>query len=236
MTVTTLCETKWAGRRFNVPGPGHHLVRGSDMSKPITHGTTGYRRGCRCDECREAAVGAGRQWRAANPERKRLASAAWYQRNKDRLSRESAAEYWADPERFRAKALEWYQANRDQALEANKAWREANLERNRARNRQGAKAWSAANPQRKKQNGYKYRAARYAADALIVTERDWRRLCARYGHSCAYCGEHRTLTQDHVIPIVRGGRHAIGNLLPACRSCNSSKRTRLLIEWSGRPR
>ncbi|MEU4427510.1 HNH endonuclease [Actinoplanes sp. NPDC024001] len=36
---------------------------------------------------------------------------------------------------------------------------------------------------------------------------------------------------DHVIPVALGGRHAIGNLAPACRGCNNSKNDDLLIEW-----
>ena len=63
-------------------------------------------------------------------------------------------------------------------------------------------------------------------------ERDWRRLLERWGHRCAYCGSRSgRLSMDHVIPLSRGGRHTIGNLLPACRSCNSSKGDSLLIEW-----
>ncbi|WP_203620386.1 HNH endonuclease [Streptomyces sp. SID8499] len=38
-------------------------------------------------------------------------------------------------------------------------------------------------------------------------------------------------TVDHVIPLSRGGQHAEGNLVPACKSCNSSKGDKLLIEW-----
>lgn len=64
-----------------------------------------------------------------------------------------------------------------------------------------------------------------------VSERDWLRLVARYQHRCAYCNERRPLTKDHVIPVSRGGRHAIGNILPACQSCNSSKRDDLLVYW-----
>ena len=36
---------------------------------------------------------------------------------------------------------------------------------------------------------------------------------------------------DHVVPLSRGGKHEIENLLPACRSCNSSKGAKLLEEW-----
>lgn len=65
-----------------------------------------------------------------------------------------------------------------------------------------------------------------------VSVRDWRRLLTRYGHCCAYCGARSDrLQMDHVIPLSRGGRHAIGNVLPACRRCNTSKRAKLLSEW-----
>lgn len=36
---------------------------------------------------------------------------------------------------------------------------------------------------------------------------------------------------DHVVPVSRGGWHAIGNILPACRSCNAKKQRRTIAEW-----
>jgi 5-methylcytosine-specific restriction endonuclease McrA len=69
------------------------------------------------------------------------------------------------------------------------------------------------------------------AGVLEVSARDWRRLCARHDWRCFYCGEVKHLTMDHVIPIIRGGRHSIGNLVPACVSCNSSKSRRFIMEW-----
>lgn len=47
---------------------------------------------------------------------------------------------------------------------------------------------------------------------------------------CAYCGGPGG-TVDHVVPLSRGGQHTEGNLVPACRSCNSSKADKLLVEW-----
>jgi 5-methylcytosine-specific restriction endonuclease McrA len=48
---------------------------------------------------------------------------------------------------------------------------------------------------------------------------------------CVYCSNLAT-TVDHVIPLSRGGTNFEGNLVPACRSCNSSKGTKFLIEWN----
>ena len=44
---------------------------------------------------------------------------------------------------------------------------------------------------------------------------------------CAYCGNQtppRALTMDHVVPVARGGRSSKGNIVPACKACNSKKK------------
>jgi len=48
---------------------------------------------------------------------------------------------------------------------------------------------------------------------------------------CFYCGSDQKLTMDHIIPIVRGGRHSIGNIVVACKSCNSQKGSKTIQEW-----
>jgi len=74
-------------------------------------------------------------------------------------------------------------------------------------------------------------ARRRGAEQLQVTEKDWARLVARYGGLCAYCQERPWSHRDHIIPLARGGRHSIGNLLPACAPCNHSKGSKTLAEW-----
>lgn len=56
----------------------------------------------------------------------------------------------------------------------------------------------------------------------------------RFDRCCAYC-ERPIAGQpdpDHVVPLSRGGADAVGNLLPACRSCNSDKGDLTLDEWA----
>lgn len=80
---------------------------------------------------------------------------------------------------------------------------------------------------------------RRGCERLRIGKRDLRRVLERYRHSCAYCqtqlrrGGRRSdsLEWDHVIPIARGGRHGVGNLVPACMKCNRQKNDRLLVEW-----
>lgn len=52
---------------------------------------------------------------------------------------------------------------------------------------------------------------------------------------CHYCGQNvgaQALTMDHKVPIIRGGRTTKGNVVPACKPCNDSKKHSLPTEWS----
>lgn len=70
-----------------------------------------------------------------------------------------------------------------------------------------------------------------AAPGLNKTQRGaLRAKWTRQGKPCAYCGAEAD-TIDHVMPLVRGGTNYEGNLVPACRRCNSSKSGKTIIEW-----
>lgn len=64
-----------------------------------------------------------------------------------------------------------------------------------------------------------------------VTAADLRRLRAKFGGRCAYCGVKCDAEIDHFMPIAKGGTHVLSNLLPACHGCNSSKRDHDPEEW-----
>lgn len=54
---------------------------------------------------------------------------------------------------------------------------------------------------------------------------------AQFGNCCAYCGASGDMQIEHVVPISRGGTHAMGNIVPACKSCNYSKREHEVERW-----
>lgn len=51
------------------------------------------------------------------------------------------------------------------------------------------------------------------------------------GNRCTYCGSVENLALDHFIPKSAGGLDTGDNLVPACRSCNSSKGKSDVLEW-----
>lgn len=54
----------------------------------------------------------------------------------------------------------------------------------------------------------------------------------RDDYTCTYCGARGVALEcDHVIPVARGGTSEMDNLTTACRTCNRSKRDKLIEEW-----
>ncbi len=51
------------------------------------------------------------------------------------------------------------------------------------------------------------------------------------GLKCSYCEATEKLALDHILPKIIGGRDEGDNLIFACKSCNSSKGKKDLMEW-----
>lgn len=65
-----------------------------------------------------------------------------------------------------------------------------------------------------------------------LTPQEWLMCLDFFGNKCAYCGKaDNGIEQDHVIPITKGGGYVKENIIPACKSCNSSKGNRELETW-----
>jgi 5-methylcytosine-specific restriction endonuclease McrA len=87
----------------------------------------------------------------------------------------------------------------------------------------------------------KARAARRRARRMQKVEHDltpaqWDAMRAAWG-GCAYCGATETpLQRDCVLALSRGGRYTLENIVPACRSCNTSKCNSEVTAWLRRRR
>lgn len=64
-----------------------------------------------------------------------------------------------------------------------------------------------------------------------LTPAQWGALRAAWS-GCAYCGAQDVpLQRDCVLPLSRGGRYTLENVVPACRSCNASKCHQEVTHW-----
>jgi len=67
-----------------------------------------------------------------------------------------------------------------------------------------------------------------------LTDDQWHALMDAWG-GCAYCGgDGAALQKDCMLPISRGGRYTLTNVVPACASCNASKCNLEVTTWMRR--
>lgn len=111
-----------------------------------------------------------------------------------------------------------------------RAWRETNRERlARAK-----AAWAAAHPEKVKWVKVAYKHRRRALEAGGVSSRELRIWWRAQRQVCYWCGatQAKEYTIDHYVPLARGGKHVIGNLVVACRPCNVRKNAKDPLEFA----
>ena len=123
------------------------------------------------------------------------------------------------------RARDWrayYLAHKGRLVEYKRAWAAAHKDERAEQN----SAWRRANPEKVSAID-KLRRARTLGAVGSCTWAQWKAIQVAYAGLCAYCGKKpAALSQDHVIPLSRGGSHTPENIVPACRSCNSRKGAR----------
>jgi 5-methylcytosine-specific restriction endonuclease McrA len=158
---------------------------------------------------------------------------------KDCLAEARRERYAKDPESQREASRKWRRGHPDKAVAAARKWDAEHPEKVKEHDKKAyqkfadkikerVKQWRKAHPDKHNQHNRNRRALKRVDGENITTEQ-WHALCDKYGNRCLCCGKKNVkLTQDHVIPLDLGGRHAIENLQPLCVSCNSSKGTRIM--------
>lgn len=120
----------------------------------------------------------------------------------------------------RERSRKYYEKNPERCKEYVRRCREKNPERRKEYNRK----YREQNPE----VGREVKARRRARKRGVVstlTAAQWREIQLRFDHRCAYCGERKKLSRDHVTPLNDFGPHTAHNIVPACQSCNSKKHT-----------
>ena len=116
--------------------------------------------------------------------------------------------YAANPNIKNAKNKEWAKNNKDKIAVIQKRYRDNH-------------------PEAKINKANRRRALKQKNGVFAVSQKEIRRLRRM---PCIYCGA-KSEHIDHVIPLTRGGRHSIGNLVAACARCNISKNNKFIVEW-----
>jgi hypothetical protein len=178
-----------------------------------------------------------RAWRAANASHCQAYDATYRQEHLAQVRAKDHRYHTTHAEHYRALRRAHYAAHREEQIARAKAWAEAHPEQRRTTRRlyhamhkaQVAarhQAWFKANPDKNRAYVKSHKARKKNAPVCDLTAAQWEEIKIAYSHCCVYCGRQmQRLTQDHLTPLSKGGSHTKHNVVPACLSCNSKKKT-----------
>ena len=172
---------------------------------------------------------------------------AYYLKNKEK-ARAYAKEHpqkWTRERMLQVKA--WRKRNPDKV----KLWKVGRKRKRRRKKRVydsakikvWSKRWRLNNPEKyrigKRQSEYKRRAILKGVTGHSLS--DWESLKLKWNHCCAICGMQepftgqtfQRLTEDHIVPLSKGGSNDISNIQPLCALCNSKKSNKVNFPRKG---
>lgn len=140
------------------------------------------------------------------------------------------AHYHAHKEHYLVQHKQWYEANREYALEKDRQFR---IDHPEILAERWQHWYQTENGKEHSRLRVRNRYARRKGAQGNYTYADIQRIFKAQKSKCYYC--HDVLEQyhiDHIVPIIRGGSNEPSNLVLTCPSCNLSKGTKLLHEWT----
>lgn len=152
----------------------------------------------------------------------------YHERHKDEANARSRAYAKRDVEGNRRRSADfWASLTPEERQKRSSRNSHAYYHGNPARWKAVRGAWKACNRARLRQYLKARRARIYGAAGKVSLEA-WEAIKAHFGYTCPACNRSEptiTLTQDHVVPLSRGGAHRPSNIQPLCKPCNSRKST-----------
>jgi 5-methylcytosine-specific restriction endonuclease McrA len=187
-----------------------------------------------------------------NKERKLLKQKQWYeenkvqvqqyyQENKETIREKNRQRYMENINKERLRSKIWRENNKEAVSEYRKHYYEKNkeyyIEYYKKLSEEAKAKRSVYGKEFKRDNKekyVKYAQIRRAKKKLLphtLTVNQWEKIKESFNYKCAYCDKGVELEQEHFIPLSKGGEYTHNNIIPSCKSCNSSKRDEDFFQW-----
>lgn len=153
-------------------------------------------------------------WRKNNPGKRNEYDKKYRENHKEQTYASIRRCYLAKKDEYILQTRKWQKEHSENTSMASKKYRTQNVTK--------VNAWNQS------------RRARLLGAVGNFNKTEWSLMLSLYEGKCAYChDDSKTMTQDHIIPLSKGGSHTWSNIVPACKSCNSSKGTKSLMQFLG---
>ena len=189
------------------------------------------------DKNKEIILDHKKRYREANKEAISEYGKGYWQENKSKFTerknqyyqdnKEISKQYYKDhKEKFAENEKRYRQNNKEHIDEHGRKYRQENKERISEHNKQ----WANENKDKRNSITNRYRARKRELDSTL-TAKQWESIKLYFGDTCAYCGRALPLEQEHFVALSKGGEFTHNNIIPSCRSCNSSKNSKNFSQW-----
>lgn len=153
-----------------------------------------------------------RKFRKENPELWKAIYKQSKEKNKEKISLKFKQYYYENIEKRRKLWADWYEINKDKSSEYGKKYKKENKNK--------VNVWRNKRRQLKKNT---------VSDLSI---QDWIKCLEFFNFRDAYTGKKmKAISQDHIIPLSKGGGYTKNNIVPCEKSINSSKLNKDLMDW-----
>lgn len=174
------------------------------------------------------------KWKANNPEKVKKHSRDYYYRNKEKCLEMQKKYKEKNKELISKLNKQWRKENKERDAQNKRKWYENNVKNNpvyKAREKEYCREWVKLN---KDKIAIKYHKRAALKRNLLndFNKCDWEQCLEFFDYKDAYTGlPMETMSQDHVIPISKGGSYTKSNIVPCEKSINSSKWNNDMEEW-----
>jgi len=167
-----------------------------------------------------------RKYKQANKDTISKDAKEYYETNKSAIAKRSKKFRDANKEIMAERGKKYYKENKDKIAEKAIQYRELNKNKLSENHKQYYK-----NNRSKAYIRTQKRLAKKKNLPNTFTFKEWVNTKLYFNNRCAYCGKELPLAQEHFIALSRGGGYTVNNIIPSCKSCNSSKGNREFKVW-----
>ena len=174
------------------------------------------------------------QYRANNKDKIREYKRLYYEKNKDKIREYKCLYYEKNKDKLREKNRQYQIDNKDKIREYKRLYYSDNkdkfkeykhlyYEKNKGKLKEEYHQYRKMNPEVTRRSSQRHRARKKKLPDTL-TKDEWQNIVDQHFDRCHYCGKKTNdLHQEHKIPVSKGGGYTKDNIVPACKSCNSSK-------------
>ncbi len=169
-----------------------------------------------------------KKWISEHKDYMKAHNKKWYVEHKD-IARERNKRWCLAHKKQRAEhSKRYYADNREKCLEHQRKDRKNHKEYYQQYEKKRSKLY--LRKEQRRHNNLRRRMRKNNIQGFH-TIGEWELLKKQYGYNCPSCNRKEPtikLSEDHIIPIVKGGSNDIENIQPLCISCNCKKHTKTI--------